>query len=454
MKKFCIILLSFLFFIGLPLLLPAEKINYKKWLNEEVYWLITPEEQTAFNSLRTDKDRENFVALFWAKRDPTPSTEKNEFKEAYYANLAFVNQKYTRGQDMGWKTDIGKILLFFGLPRERQTNPETWVYDPIPSLKIETEFEVVFDAEEHVGLVLNQQRTSRAALDAMDEYAYRTILHPDMTEVPDSRNPPALGPRASEKAILEKASSERFQARDIPFDTAVFFSKAEDGKTSLTLVYYFNLKEVDIDRAVLFGRATSPDGKAQEYGRELRLKEDDYFGQVVLPLPPGRYEIVIALKDASSEKYSIRKQDLDVPNFWKEELALGSLILSDRVETIAPGSAESSAFNFGQYLAFPKKDYAFKKTDTLNVAYQIYNAATSDGRVRLFQEISLKSPIRNYKLPEQPLEHELPEGQAIVSGIPIPLARIESGEYELLVKITDQISRQVVEKTQKLAVVD
>jgi hypothetical protein len=355
---------------------------------------------------------------------------------------------------MGWKTDIGKILLFFGLPRERQTNPETWIYDPIPSLEIETEFKVVFDAEEGVGLVLNHRQTSRTALDAMDEYAYRTILHPDLKSVPDYGKPPASDPRAFEKEILEKASSEGFEARGIPFDTAVFFSKAEDGKTSLTLIYYFNPKEAGIERAVIFGKVTSRDGKAQNYRREVRLKKDDYFGQVVFPLPPDRYEIVSALKDASSEKYAVSKKVLDVPDFWKGELALGSLILSDRVEAIAPGSAESSAFNFGQYLAYPKKDYVFKKSDTLNVAYQIYNTATSDGHVRLAQDIILKSPTRTYKLPEQQLEREVPEGQAVAFGFPIPLAQVEPGEYELLVKITDQISRQSVEKSEKVVILD
>src|SRR4030043_1522991 len=73
------------------------KDKYRTWLNEEVYWLITSEGQTAFKKLKTDKEKDDFIALFWAKRDPTPGTEKNEFKDAYYANLAFVNQKYTRG---------------------------------------------------------------------------------------------------------------------------------------------------------------------------------------------------------------------------------------------------------------------------------------------------------------------------------------------------------------------
>ncbi|MBM3295272.1 MAG: GWxTD domain-containing protein [Candidatus Aminicenantes bacterium] len=442
------------FFLGPTLFFAAEKINYRKWLSDEVYWLITPEEIRDFKKLKSDKERNEFIALFWAKRDPTPLTEANEFKDAYYANLAYVNRQYSRGQDMGWKTDVGKVLLFFGLPRERTANPETWVYDPIPHLKIDSEFTVVFDPVQDIGFALNQNLTSRTALQAMDEYAYRTIQHPGLNEVPDYRKPPGEESRGFEKEILEKASAGGSEGGGIPFDTAVFYAKAEEGKTSLTLVNFFGREETGFDTAVLFGKVVSADGKTQEYRRQVRLKKGEDFALVVLPLSPARYEIVSAIKDASSGKYAVLKKDLDVPDFWREGLALGSLILSDRVESITAGAAEFSAFNFGQYLAVPKKDGRFNKTDALNIAFQIYNAATSDRRVRLVQEISLKSSVRTYRLPEQLLEHEVPQGQAIVSGIPVPLAQVEPGDYLLHVKITDQIGRTSAEATAKLTILE
>jgi len=206
MKKFSLFLCVILIYINFSSdLLSAQKDKYKSWLNEEVYWLMIPEEEKAFKKLKKDKDKDKFIALFWAKRDPTPFTEKNEFKEAYYSRLDFVNRKYTRGQEMGWKTEIGKILLFFGLPVERRTNPETWVYAPIRSLKIDEEFEVVFDAVENVGLVLNQSLTSKIALDAMDEFAYRTIFNPGLKEIPDYSKKTIPRP-----VVFENKSSKRF----------------------------------------------------------------------------------------------------------------------------------------------------------------------------------------------------------------------------------------------------
>lgn len=181
MRKFfiyffaCFLLVDFSAF-----LFSSPKKKYKNWLNEEVYWLITKEEKKAFKKLKTDEEKDKFIALFWAKRDPTPLDEKNEFKEAYYERLNYVNLKFTRGPLMGWKTDIGKIMIFFGPPKERQASPETWFYGPIHYLGLDEEFRVVFDNR----FSLDPHLTSKAVLKAIDNFAQKAILHPDLKEVP------------------------------------------------------------------------------------------------------------------------------------------------------------------------------------------------------------------------------------------------------------------------------
>lgn len=126
MKRLGIIFLGLSLSINsFPPLVSAKKDKYKIWLNEEVYWIITKEEKEAYKKLKSNKVKEKFIALFWAKRDPTLLTEKNEFKEAYYSRLNYVNLKFTRGEKMGCNTDVGKILIFFGLPKERRTDSET-----------------------------------------------------------------------------------------------------------------------------------------------------------------------------------------------------------------------------------------------------------------------------------------------------------------------------------------
>jgi len=455
MKKFSLFLCVILIYINFSSdLLSAQKDKYKRWLNEEVYWIITSEEEEVFKKLKKDKDKEKFIALFWAKRDPTLFTEKNELKEAYYSRLDFVNKKYTRGQEMGWKRDVGKILIFFGLPRERRTNPETWVYAPIGYLKIDEEFEIVFDIVENVGLVLNQTLTSKIALDAMDDFASRTILNPNLKEIPDYSKKAVPQSQAFEKQIMDKASIEAPEHVDIPFDSAFYFTKADKGATSITLVFFFNPKEAGIEKVTLFGRVKAEDETSIDFRREVKVKKEDYYTQVTFPLLPKKYECIFGLRDAKSERYSVSTKEIQVPNFWSEKLELGNLILTDRVETIQSGSREVFAFNLGQFFASPKKNNIFKTSDTLNILYQIYNAQIENEKVKLTQEISLKSEKRTYRLPESPFEREVPEGQVIASGFPIPLAQVEPGEYEIIVKITDKISNQAAEKIKKVIIVE
>src|SRR2546423_8625843 len=80
---------------------------YKKWLDEDVRWIITDEERTAFKQLSNDEERDNFVEGFWLRRDPTPDTAENEFKEEHYRRIAYANEHYAAGIP-GWKTDPGR----------------------------------------------------------------------------------------------------------------------------------------------------------------------------------------------------------------------------------------------------------------------------------------------------------------------------------------------------------
>ena len=72
--------------------------TYKKWLNEDVRWIITPEELSAFKQLSNDEERDQFIEQFWLRRDPTPDTEENEFKEEHYRRIAYANEHFAAGK--------------------------------------------------------------------------------------------------------------------------------------------------------------------------------------------------------------------------------------------------------------------------------------------------------------------------------------------------------------------
>src|ERR1017187_285246 len=86
---------------------------YKKWLEEEVPYIITNEERAAFLQLQTNEEREQFIEAFWQRRDPTPDTVENEFKEEHYRRIAYANERFSSGIP-GWRTDRGRMYIMWG----------------------------------------------------------------------------------------------------------------------------------------------------------------------------------------------------------------------------------------------------------------------------------------------------------------------------------------------------
>jgi len=98
---------------------------WNKWLNEDVAYIITDAERRAFRALTTDGEREQFVEQFWLRRDPTPGTPENEFKEEHYRRIAYANGHFPGQTVAGWKTDRGRIYITFGPPDEIDSHPCT-----------------------------------------------------------------------------------------------------------------------------------------------------------------------------------------------------------------------------------------------------------------------------------------------------------------------------------------
>ncbi len=101
---------------------------FRKWLNEDVFYIITDEEKTSFKRLNTDDERESFIESFWMRRDPTPDTQENEYKEEHYRRIAYANERFASGIP-GWKADRGRIYITFGPPDEIEDHPSGGTYE-------------------------------------------------------------------------------------------------------------------------------------------------------------------------------------------------------------------------------------------------------------------------------------------------------------------------------------
>ena len=134
---------------------PASVVSpYTKWLNEDVVYIITHEERDVFLRLETDEERQRFIEQFWQRRDPTPGTPENAFREEHYRRIAYANLHFpTATGTSGWRTDRGRIYITFGPPDEINTHPrgdaptyipyERWKYRFIEGIGNDVDMEFV-----------------------------------------------------------------------------------------------------------------------------------------------------------------------------------------------------------------------------------------------------------------------------------------------------------------------
>ncbi len=101
---------------------------YKQWLNEDVVYIISPEERQAFLQLETNEEREQFIEQFWLRRSSNPDLPDNDFKEEHYRRIAYANEHFASGIP-GWKTDRGRMYIMWGPADEVESHPTGGTYD-------------------------------------------------------------------------------------------------------------------------------------------------------------------------------------------------------------------------------------------------------------------------------------------------------------------------------------
>ena len=101
---------------------------YRTWLNEDVIYIISPEERSTFLQLETNEEREQFIEQFWLRRSSNPDLPDNDFKEEHYRRIAYANEHFASGIP-GWRTDRGRIYIIWGKPDEIESHPTGGTYD-------------------------------------------------------------------------------------------------------------------------------------------------------------------------------------------------------------------------------------------------------------------------------------------------------------------------------------
>ncbi|MFQ6038185.1 MAG: GWxTD domain-containing protein [Candidatus Aminicenantales bacterium] len=440
-----------LFLLMLSVALPsfARKTDkYEEWLKKEVRYLITDAERAEFEKLKKDKDKERFIKLFWAKRDPTPRTEQNEFKEEYYRRLEYVEDAFIYGYNRGMDTDKGHVYLSFGKPIRVFNQDETteiWVYPAQPWMNYARDtFSVVFTRDEF-GFALDQTKTDKRVIEALYACPRAYLLYPDLEELPEYRPVISLSPESFEGKLIAQVEEEGKDILNIPFEKKVLFTKAENLSTYATILLRWPESEGLPNKLTVFGRVKS-EAYAADFREEKRLIKEGaaWISQVGVPVLPGEYTLFLGMATKDKSSYAMIKEVLVVPNFWTKELSLSSLIASPKVEEARSRGKKGvfDVFSLGRYAMLPFFSQVYTKQDALNVFYYIYNITLDEGRnCSLLIEFELRKGEKTYTLSPQRRQRSIPEGRDILEGTQIPLSALpESGDYELTVRVVDEIA--------------
>jgi GWxTD domain-containing protein len=395
--------------------------TYKTWLDQDVRYIISPEEEQAFKLLSTDEERDAFIEQFWLRRDPTPDTEENEFREEHYRRIQYANEHFAAGIP-GWRTDRGRIYIVWGAPDEIESHPsggqyqreqnegggststfpfERWRYRYLEGIGNEVIIEFVDscmcneyhmstnpnekDALLHTpggGATLNEQmgRGNRAdrmsgipggtdgigssgnnnkEFDAIERYAKLTT--PPPVKFKD----------------LEEKVNTKIRYNLMPFDMRSDFVKITSDMVLVPITIQMKTKDMTfvqkegIQRAAvnIFGRVSTLSGRvATTFEETVGVDEpNDLLEKALLttqiywkaiPLKPGMYKIDVAVKDVNGDRVGTLVRSIRVPEYDDEKLASSSIILADLMERVPAKNVGTGSFIIGDTKVRPRLDAA------------------------------------------------------------------------------------------------
>jgi GWxTD domain-containing protein len=194
-------------------------------------WLMTTEE-----SREAKKKTREFADVFWVRRDPTPGTPRNEFREDFEARVDFADKNFEEDGKRGSLTERGRILVVFGMPT--QVAASTWIWDykdaePFGMRAFKVNF-VYVD-----GKIRGRRDPDGPDFNQGFPGAIKSIIkNPELTSVPEWANAPAATAAAPPSESPTPAAAAEAGAAPAPATLRMPSSKPAPpaGAAKLTLV--------------------------------------------------------------------------------------------------------------------------------------------------------------------------------------------------------------------------
>jgi GWxTD domain-containing protein len=418
---------------------------FKKWLEEEVVYIISSKEKDIFLQLETDRERQIFVDAFWRIRDPNPSTPENEFKTEHYQRIAYANKMFGRDSPtIGWRTEMGRIYIILGeansiekYENDTEVRPTIiWFYPGKIEMGLPNSFNVVFfrqeefsDWEIYSPVVHGPDKLLRFYSDDRINYeaAYRQLyeVNPSIAKISMSLIPhdqtsltsPSMAsdilisrifetPKKVEDEYAEKLLKYKdiieveYTANYIGNDS--FVQTIQDEQGMFLVHYLIEPKRLSLElyedsyhtTLEISGQVTNLEGKTIfQFDKSLPLQfNKNQFDQIksklfsyqdAFPMVEGTYNFHLLMKNRVSREFTSFEKQILIPSTAKFQMS-PLLLAHSKKQSPYVGQIKPFKVRDQQVYISPKRD--FSKEENLHVYFELYGipeGIRTDGKIKV-----------------------------------------------------------------------
>lgn len=464
--------------------------NYAQWREGPAGHLMTDGEKEQWKSITSDAEAKAFIDLFWARRDPTPSTPQNEFREEFDKRVDLADQHFTTKRTRGAMTDRGRTLILLGSPFQvgskaaaarAPRNPDissvdqwdgavggprgepaklTWTYanEKKPKFIKRKAVEIMFVDDQGDGQ-WQIAKTGKVDPEAVFMEAIRFyIFSPDLAKAPVFQAAGSSQPVGSFRTPALKDACDQFRAG----------GKTAEGPALLTWGQFVTPDGEIFVPVQLF----VPAGSGIEAGRQLTFfgVVENGAGQVVnvhedsvtlaasgrdayvdksLLLQPGTYKATFGIADAG-KVLAMSRADMTIDKLDPNESAISDLILSNNAFPLPQAQLLTDPFAFGGLKVVPKGDARFSTSDDIWYFYELRNPGLSEagtpkvqakidieGRTDQDKPVKLNFPIQEFEtIPLKGVRNHFGLGMSF------PLKDFKPGKYKVKIRVVDTVLKR------------
>jgi GWxTD domain-containing protein len=470
---------------------------YARWLSEDVAPIVTQAERKAYEKLKTNEEREEFIKIFWRLRDPDPDTEENEYRDEHYERTTYANEHFASGVP-GRLTDRGRIYIKFGKPDEIEAHPsggsyqqasydgggsitaypfETWFYRYIPGVGsgVEIEFvdpsgsgeyRIARDASEKNAMAhvsgLGRPADNTLGTNYRREgspYARDRLVNLEKAPESESRIGGIIGgPKVDDNPLNFDVRVDVFKLSDTRVITAFTLQTANKelvftdsgGLQTARLNIVGRIVTVTDQRVGAFEDSVTTSATIAELGE---AKERTSAYSKVVALAPGRYRLDVVVRDVVSGATGIRKVGFLVPKYGDDQLATSSIILAAKLENVEEVAA--GPFMIGQTKVIPNISGLYHRGQPVGVYLELYNAGIDQTTLRPSVDVEyvLQKDGKQFYKQVEDWRGIGDSGKRLTLARMIDTRELAAGEYELTIRIHDRVSGQELAPAAKFTLV-